>query len=356
MGSEVSAPSLDAVSRGFKRFAELECRNVSPFYEGLSLRIAEDPEVLTLARDARQGQPRPNLFFAAVHFLLLNGMESPLASFYPTISGTASRTFGEGAYRHFRTFCLEHRGEIREIISRRIVQTNVVRRCGCLLPAFTLVGQEAAGRPLALIEIGASAGLLLNWDHYGYDYGAGVRSGDANSPVQIACALRGDNHPPIPTTLPQVVFRLGIDLNPLDVRNPEDALWLRALVWPDEVGRDTLQQQAIQIAQKAPPPLIGGDALDILPSVFRTLPVNAIPCIFHTATVNQFTQEARQHLTSLLDRLAAERPLSRVFIEWERGRPGPQLGLVTYQKGRIRDKILGNCDTHGSWLEWLYKE
>jgi hypothetical protein len=268
----------------FRRFAQRECR-VSPLYERLSLGIADDPEVLAIAARARQGQPVPNLFLAAVHFLLLQGSAHPLAAFYPSVSPAGPST-GD-PYPLFRAFCLEHAMAIRQLIATRLVQTNEVRRCACLLPAFSLVTARAPGRPLALVEIGASAGLNLLWDRYGYDYGAAGRYGDMHSPVQITCTLRGALRPPLPAILPTVATRLGLDLHPLDVGDADESLWLRALVWPDEAGRAELLQRALQVAQQDPPSLMAGNALDLLPEVIATMPGEQTLCVFHTHTTNQ---------------------------------------------------------------------
>jgi hypothetical protein len=233
-----------------------------------------------------------------------------------------------------------------------LVQTNEVRRCGCLLPAFTHVTQQAGGRPLALVEIGASAGLNLLWDRYGYNYGIGRRYGNPRSPVQIVCGLRGDQHLPLPDVWPVVTMRVGLDLNPIDVRDPDAALWLRALVWPDEVGRAELLQQAVQVAQQDPPRLLAGDALDILPEVLATIPPDQAVCVFHTHTINQFPAEARARLTTLLANHAFGRKLYRVAIEWL-GETHPRLELISYEDGVKTEHLLAYCDSHGEWLEWL---
>ncbi len=223
-------------------------------------------------------------------------MPHPLAHFYPSLSPVTPPAADPS---ELRAFCLEHREKILELISTRLVQTNEVRRCGCLLPAFMNVGQQAGGRPLALVEIGASAGLNLLWDRYGYDYGRGGGTGDPRSPVQIACTLHGDERPMLPETLPPVGTRVGIDLNPIDVCDPDAALWLRALIWPDEAGKAELLQQAIQVARQDPPRLLAGDALGLLPELLRTMPADQSLCVFHTHTMNQFPDE----LIALLDHL-----------------------------------------------------
>jgi hypothetical protein len=135
------------------------------------------------------------LLLAAAHYLLLRSVKPrlPLAAYYPSIVGPAARC-GDPVPA-FRRFCLERQGQIRELVATRRVQTNEVGRCACLLPAFTLAAGMAGGRPLALVEVGASAGLNLLFDRYAYDYGDGVPRGEAGSPVRISCSLRGPAAP-----------------------------------------------------------------------------------------------------------------------------------------------------------------
>jgi hypothetical protein len=341
----------EALAQRFARFARQEC-HVSPLYEQLSLGIAHDPEILAIAGQATPGQPVPNLFLAAVHYLLLKRVRHPLAAFYPSLSPGGSAP--ANPYPSFRAFCLEHREEMLALISTRLVQTNEVRRCGCLLPAFTHVARQTKGRPLALVEIGASAGLNLLWDRYGYDYGTGRRYGDPGSPVQITCALHGEQQPPLPVVLPMMATRLGLDLHPIDVRDPDAALWLRALVWPDEAGRAELLQQAVQVAQTAPPELLAGDALDLLPEVLTTIPNDQALCVFHTHTINQFPAEARARLSASLAEQAMRRNLYRVSIEWL-GARHPRLEAVSFERGLRAERFLAYCGSHGEWLEWCYR-
>jgi hypothetical protein len=347
--SQAHEPSLETLSQRFVRFAQREC-HVSPLYKRLSSGIARDPEVLAIAAQARRGQPVPNLFLAAVHFLLLKGMQHPLATFYPSLSRFAVRA--EDPYPSFRAFCLEYKETIQALISSHLVQTNEVRRCGCLLPAFAVVATRALGRPLALVEIGASAGLNLLWDHYGYDYGDDRPYGDSNSPVQLACALRGDRRPPLPAVLPTVATRVGLDLNPIDVSDPEAVLWLHALVWPDEEGRADLLRRALQLAQHDPPVLRAGNALDILPEALATIPEDQALCLFHTHTVNQFSPEERVRLASRLAESGETRDLYRVSIEWL-GEGSSHLELVAFERGMKRVTLLAYCGSRGEWLEWL---
>ncbi len=236
----------EELSQIFERSANEEFHNSSPLYEHLSLAIAKDPEMLSLAAHCRKGERAPNLFFAAVHLLFLKGTRHPLSLYYQGLSGSSLGT--DDPYPTFRSFCLEYDEEIRSVISARMVQTNEVSRCACLVPAFVLVSRGAKGRPLHLVEIGASAGLNLLWDRYAYDYGEMRRCGDMNSPVQIKCAVKGKVVPPLPETFPEISAPVGIDVNPLDVNDRDHALWLRALVWRP-VHRSDVYADRTHIAQ-----------------------------------------------------------------------------------------------------------
>jgi hypothetical protein len=349
MPPEAPTAVLTALAQRFERFARREC-HVSPLYERFSRGIARDPELLAIAVQAKPGQPVPNLFLAAVHFLLLKGVQASLAAFYPSLCPLAFAS--ADPYPSLRAFCLEHREEILELITTRLVQTNEVRRCGCLMPAFTRITQQAEGRPLALVEIGASAGLNLLWDRYGYDYGIERRYGDPRSPVQIVCELRGNRQVPLPVVWPMVATRIGLDLNPINVHDADAALWLRALVWPDEMGRAGLLQQAMRVAQHDPPRLLGGNALDLLPEVLATIPSDQTLCVFHTHTVNQFPLEARVCLSALLAEHTLGRDLYRVSIEWL-GATSPCLEFSSFRGAVTTEHRLAYCGSHGEWLEWL---
>ena len=342
----------DTLARRFERFARYECHGSSPLYERLALGIAADPELLALAARCRPGQPAPNLLLAAVHDLLLDSAAHPLAAYYPSVSGSPPPD--DDPYPAFQAFCLANRAAIEHLVTTRLVQTNEVRRCACLVPAFALVAARAGDRPLALVEIGASAGLNLLWDRYGYDYGDGRRTGDTTSPVQIPCSPRGAVAPPLPESLPVVAFRAGIDLHPIDVRDPAEVRCLRALVWPEHADRADRLLRAVALAQGEPPRLLAGDALDLLPDLLSQVPAETALCVYHTHTVNQFAPAARERLSAILAEHGRRRDLYRVSIEAEAdGRV--VLRLAAFEAARHSEADLASCDPHGGWIEWLQR-
>ncbi len=328
--------------------------NSSPLYEHLALGVAADSDVLRLMIKADRATQVSNLLLGAVHFLLLSGTIHPLVDFYPDL--TANPRPPQEAYPYFRAFCLEYADEIRRLVNTRRVQTNEVRRCACLLPAFGLISRRAQGRPLALVEIGASAGLNLLWDRYGYDYGHAGRTGDEASPVQLRCEIRSEAHPPIPQPMPKVAYRTGIDLMPIDVRDDNATLWLRALIWPEQMDRARLLDSAIQLTRRDPPTLIAGDMVERLPEVFVNVPPDAVLCVYHSYTLNQCSKEIREAVLELLTAYAAQHDLFRVSLEWYAGQEMPELELIAYWGGSVQRELLARCESHGRWMEWLLPE
>ncbi len=185
-----------------------EARGRSPRYDRLATEVAGDRAILEFLDGLPAAKRQPNLLFAAASYLL---DEPPgLAALRMLVGG--------------------RRDELTATMLARSTQTNEPARCATLLPAFALLPE-----PLALIEVGASAGLTLLVDRYSYDYeGHLVPGTDPLAPV-LACQPRGPV--PLPSRVPEVAWRAGLDLNPLDVRDDDDMRWLECLVWPGETGR-----------------------------------------------------------------------------------------------------------------------
>src|SRR3989442_6425972 len=343
----------EALSRQFKSFGEKVYHGSSPLYEQISRGVSEDPELLSLVLRARKSELRPNLFFGAIHYLLLRGLRHQLSSFYPSLSGSTIKE--DDPYPFFRSFCLENRKEIEDLISTRRVQTNEVQRCTCLMPAYA-VAYRRAGKPLSIVDLGASAGLHLLWDHFGYDYGEGKKFGDPSSPVQLACLLHGNVSPPFPSRLPLVAYRVGIDLNPIDVNDPKMMLWLKALVWPEHLKRAETLNSAIELAKQIPPAVIRGDVLAVLPEVLSKVPVETAVCISHSHLVYQFPKELRERFFSMINECGAHRDIFQISYEWWPGKDKSELELSIFENGAKQEQLLAYCNPHGEWLQWVSQE
>ena len=167
----------------FERFGRVECAGHGLIYEPLCYAIAADPDLLEIVSHRQPGQPAPNIIFAAVHYLLLKGLKHPLAQYYRSLNPALPPD--DNPAPAFRDFCLKYREQLISLISTGLVQTNEARRSGIFYPAFGLVWERGGRKPLAMLEIGSSAGLNLLWDKYGYHYRELV-GGDTTSELQIS--------------------------------------------------------------------------------------------------------------------------------------------------------------------------
>lgn len=335
-----------ALAERFRRFAMEECSAASDegagsqTYEMLSETVASSQELLSLARQSRVGQPIPNLLFAAVKRVAAHS-DSELASLYRH-AGAAGRPpalLGQT----FAEFALAHRDQIIGYLETRIVQTNEVGRCSYLMPGFGVVAAENPNRPLALVEVGASAGLNLNWDKYRYRYSTGDEFGPADSPVLIECDAR-NGLPGLPPALPRVSFKVGIDLAPVDLGDDEEYLWMQALVWPEHREREALLSAAREIWLKSPPTMLRGDALELLPHSLSEAPAEAALCVFHCHTLNQFPQEARDRFDRILREASVSRTVYHMFAE------GQRFSLRRIAEGTAATLWSGRCQVHGKWI------
>ena len=209
----------DGVAAQYVDFAE-HCEGESPCFVEWGRGVADDPEVLAWVDELPGLKKQPNIVFAAARW---HGVPAP------------------GPYAGLREALLADDGTIRATILARSTQTNEVGRLATLLPAFA---QAVPTGPVALIEAGASAGLNLFPERWGYAWIDTGRPGRARRAA--VPALRGDR----PGTaarhaLPEVAWRGGVDLNPLDVTDPEATAWLENLVWPEEEDRRERLRHAV---------------------------------------------------------------------------------------------------------------
>lgn len=322
---------LDALAARFVRFADEECGEYAPTYDRLARRVALEPALLRAAATTRPGQQHPNTFLAAVHHLLGERLRSM------DVDEVVSA-------------CHAAVDRLAELCATRLVQTNEPRRATFLLPAL-VEAARLAERPLALVEVGASAGLLLLVDRYAYDYGWAGRAGDPASPLLLDTEVRGDARPPLGDV--PIASRVGIDLQPVRTDDADAVAWLRSLVWPDHDARRARLDAALALAAADPPRLVAGDALDVLPAVVRDVPDAVTPVVFHHATLAHAPQATVEAFTRLVPRLAAEREGDLLWLAGEGGSSaGRALVLTSFLGGRARTRRLASVSGHGEWLRW----
>lgn len=341
--------SDEALAARFDSFARVECAPIasgessnSPAYATLSRHVAGSGVLLALARECRAGQPIPNLFFAAIKRLLADEPREALAGIYRQVARGGKPP--PALPREFGRYCRRRSDAIVEIVRTRNVQTNEVSRCSSLMPAFGVVALDA-GRDLALIDVGASAGLNLLWDRFDYRYSDGSSFGSGRSPVRIDCECRG-TMPQIPAHFPKVAYRVGIDLSPVDLGQDEAYRWLQALIWPEHADRMARLAAARSVWLQQPPRVEAGDALVLLPEIIEKAPKSAALCIVHSHTLNQFSERARAAFARLLQSVSKARPVYEVSAEHDR------LTLFRYAAREGTLLLSAARSAHGRWVDW----
>lgn len=313
--------SLSA-AQNYRAFAE-EARDRSPVYESLAVSVADDDSVLGFLDGLPPDKRQPNLLFGAARYLL----------------GTTPDSHG------LRVTVDERAGELAQVMLAKRTQTNEPGRCALALPALAQLPQ-----PLALIEVGASAGLTLLVDRYSYDYGGHHIAGlDPGAPT-LRCEPRGSV--PLPRQVPEISWRAGLDLNPLDVRNADDVRWLSCLVWPGEDDREERLAAAVQMARRDPPTVYPGDLLTDLPALVAQAPPAATLVVYHCAVLAYVEPKDRRRFADTV------RELGAVWLSNEGpgvvpGLPVPQHEGTPFILGLNGKTPLAVNDSHGRWLQWL---
>jgi hypothetical protein len=310
----------------YRWFATVEAAAVSPLYAELAAAVAEDADVLAFLRALPRPKRQANLLLGALAFLH-GGPPADAAVLHDRVVGDADR--------------------LRATMLTHATQTNEAARCTALLPLLA-----ALPRPLALMEVGASAGLCLYPDRYGYDYD-GVRVGPPSA-VQLRCTTTGRG--PVPGGVPQVVRRIGIDLDPLDPADPEDVAWLRALIWPGMDERRDRLTAAAAVAAREPAQMVRGDLLQRLPEVVAGLPAGCTAVVFHTAVLAYLEAAARQQFVELVAGLPV-RWISQEGAEvlpTVRDRlPEPPAADERRFVLALDDEPLAYTAPHGGRIDWL---
>ncbi|KAF0845845.1 DUF2332 domain-containing protein [Nocardia caishijiensis] len=317
---------MDLAQR-FRDFAVREVDDNSPLYYRRALAIAEDSSVLALLSRLPVDRQQPNLVLAAAR---LNGANAT-------------------SYREFRTQLIERWSVIEATARSHRTQTNEVGRAATLLPV--LAGLRG---PLALIEVGASAGLCLYPDRFSYRYGTTMLDpSDGESRVLLPCAVTGAV--PLPAALPEVIYRAGVDLNPLDVTDQHSRDWLEALVWPGQEERVTRLRAACEIVAADPPILVSGDLNERVAELVRAAPADSTVVVFHSAVLTYLSPEARQQFRTTVRSLPCHwisQEGSNV-LPWLSG----QLPARDTERARmvvaLDEVAVAFADPHGRSLGWF---
>lgn len=351
-----------------------EAAPTSPTWEAVSLWVAGTPSIAGRLDTLPGSKRQPNLFLGALKYL-----GAPLEP------GAA-----------LEAWVGRHWAEIEAVILRRATQTNEPGRCAVIAPVLASLPQ-----PVALLEVGASAGLCLAPDRFRYRYagsggpthGAGIEapgSGDGAGIGSIDSIVRGHEAradapvldcrvtgvPPGGVEDLRIAARAGLDRNPLRADDPDDVRWLKALVWPDEPAREARLAAALETVGRAAPTILRGDAVADLDRLLALAPSGATavglalsgvapvwlapsgvtPVVLHSATLAYLTEADRDAF------IAKVRASGARWLSFE------GVGVLREVRERVPDaeahrdtphfiialdgEPLGFCSPHGGWVHW----
>jgi hypothetical protein len=313
--------SRGEVTERFRTFADEQARGSSPAYERLARAFAVDDRSLTLLATLSRREQQPNLLFGVLRQYKVDVLDPEAALEW--LHGN------ESIVRH-------------ELATRR-TQTNEAARCAVLLPALALLPQ-----PLALVEIGASAGLCLLYDRYRYAYDVDGRHhvvGPPDSPVCLPC--KASAAVPLPDEVPHIGWRVGLDLHPIDVARADNRQWLECLVFPEHTERAARLEAALDLAAADPPRVVAGSFVTDLPALLDEAPAGHTLVVTHSAALGYADEAQREGVRAAV----ADRNGHLLGLEGNgvmgHTMPDRLTGMV-----HLDGRLLALADMHGRSLEW----
>jgi hypothetical protein len=344
----------------YRHFGEVDAAGTSPVYERVAIALSESDEALRAIETAPARKRHPAVILAALYDLALAGRAPALAAAYAAADGDAAAGAAVDTL-------LRMTDSVVAIAARRKTRAGETGRSAVLYPAIAEAARRAGANSVGLIDVGCSAGLNLNVDRVAITYSNGQSLGDPSSPVQLSCSVVG--HRPIPVrVIPEVAVRVGVDLDPVDVTDEDDARWLRACQWPDQperLARLARLEAEIALARTAPPLLLRGDAIDVLPDAFARVPANALPVVTTTWALSAFSLESRLRFLHRLDEAATGRAVAWVSVEGvgvapaiptfgDRHASGHSIiGVAVFEQSALHAEAIGRCWSRGRMLAWL---
>lgn len=291
-----------------------------------------------------QGDPGPSgaslplRLAGGLHHLVLTGRAPALAACYPPQNG-----------KGLEPALADVLGAEDAFLTRWMAnapQTNELGRSAVLLAGAAEVA-GLTGLPLQVSELGASAGLNLNFFRYGLEV-HGILTGSPDPALVLRPEWRG--RPPRAGAV-QVAAARGVDLNPL---NPAaDGLRLLSYVWPDQEDRLARLRLALQIAARHLPQVDPGDAAGWLEARLAAGWPGACHLVCHTIAFQYFPADTAARITAAMEAAGARAteaaPLAWLGMEAD-ATPGSAAVTLRLWPGDRRI-ALGRAGFHGQWVE-----
>ena len=335
--------------------------------------IAADDELLEHLAALPPDRLPALLASAAVRFLVRRDRPVPLAGYFPEPAAPQPR-FDDGFFPAFRAFCAKRLDEIVDVCRGHRYQMNEVARCAQIALGIAATSGESAD-PIALVDLGTGAGLGLRLDRYRYRIGTAA-FGPAAAGLTLACDVRGGIMPP-PAELPRITWRVGVDLDPVDLEDRTARRWLEACAPPEASALSRLTA-AIDIALRHPARIIAGDVVDVLSGVLASIPSRQRVTVVDAYTAVFLPDQRRARLADVLAEAGRTRPVTWLSLDplvplgpsgtdsvqglalpeslirdYQRSGVFAVLGARTFDRTTDRGQLLARAHPSGAWIEWL---
>ncbi|GAB3318973.1 hypothetical protein GCM10027451_38310 [Geodermatophilus aquaeductus] len=339
----------------YRRFAE--DAGTSPLYRRVAAALGDSDAALRALEAVPARRRSPASVLAALHDLALAGRA-------PALAAASAAADGDAAAGAAVDTLVGMSDAVAEIAGRRRPRLDGTGPCAVLYPAIAEAARRVGADAVGLVDVGSPAGMGLVVDRVGIAHGDGPPLGDPSSPVQHSCATVGDR--PVPArAVPEVVARIGVDADPLDVTDADDARWLRACLPPDRPEERARLDAEIALTASVRPLLLRGDAVDVLPDALARVPAGALPVVTTAWALSSLRPEDRLRFLQRLDAAATDRPVAWVSAEGvgvapavptmgDRPASGHSIvGLAVLRHGSLSVEAVGRCWSRGRLLAWL---
>ena len=231
-------------------------------------------------------------------------------------------------------------------------QTNEAGRSWAFAAAMLCLADKGCPADFALYELGSSAGINLMMRRYRFDLG-GVEVGPSTSRMRIAPEWRGD---PPPSGSFNIVEATGCDVAPVDLTDTDQALRLRAYIWPELTERFARMDAAVETANRFSPEIEKARAGDFIAKILAREPrVGITRIIMHSVVWQYISADERAAITAAIEEAGASAtmntPLAWVMLEANRDTHRHEL-TVRWWPGGAKSMKLATAHPHGNWVEW----
>jgi hypothetical protein len=332
--------------------------------------LAEDDDLLALAAEIPMERLPALLFVATVQRVVADHPDDPLARYYP---GPGQRAVDAAFPAALNQFAISRAEELRVWFGNHY-QMNEVARCVQTALALGVVQRLAPGRRLALIDVGTGSGLGLGLDCYHVDLGGGRSFGPPDSTVQLTCAV--DGTPALPPGPPDIDWRLGIDVAPIDLDDAASRAWLAACT-PPTIDAEARLAGAIALTRSAEIVVRAGDGAALLAGAIDEAPAGLLVVVLDSYTAVFLDDTGRAAMRAAVDeagrdvvwisldplvplgtsadRCVQELPLDPALVA--RNRAGGVFALLSVAGsvgGTRVARILATAHPSGTRMTWLH--